>query len=124
LLARQSLRSAQSVRLCVAAISAAIGHDLDSTLDCQPNAPGFSWKSNWWPVAFTRDLDASQPSAFTLLGEQLVLWHDGTSWRAFADRCPHRLAPLSEGRVTPDGCAYLFRFVNRLVRCGGGDYRR
>jgi nitrite reductase/ring-hydroxylating ferredoxin subunit len=35
--------------------------------------------------------------------------HDGARWRAFEDRCPHRLAPLSEGRVEADGtllCAY------------------
>jgi len=62
------------------------------------------WRQCWWPVAFTTDLDASKPSTFTLLGEKLVLWHDGTAWQAFADRCPHRLAPLSEGRVNEDGC--------------------
>lgn len=32
------------------------------------------------------------------------------SWRVFEDRCPHRLAPLSEGRIEPsDGtlmCSY------------------
>ncbi len=87
------------------------------------------WRQAWWcgpgfgvshplshaprvphrPVAFTSDLDASKPSNFKLLGEQLVLWHDGAAWRAFADRCPHRLAPLSEGRITEDGlleCPY------------------
>ena len=62
------------------------------------------WRQCWWPVAFTTDLDASKPSTFTLLGEKLVLWHDGAAWQAFADRCPHRLAPLSEGRVNEDGC--------------------
>jgi len=34
-----------------------------------------------------------------LLGRELVLWHDGSSWRCFEDRCPHRAVPLSEGRV-------------------------
>jgi len=38
------------------------------------------------------------------------LWRDGEGkWRCFADYCPHRLAPLSEGRVESDGtllCAY------------------
>ena len=36
-------------------------------------------------------------------------WYDGNAWQAFADRCPHRLAPLSEGRITEDGhleCPY------------------
>ena len=61
-------------------------------------------------MAFLTDLDATRPSAFTLLGEQLVLWRDGQGeWQAYADRCPHRLAPLSEGRVTEEGmleCPY------------------
>lgn len=42
--------------------------------------------------------------------KDLVLWRDGEGkWRCFADRCPHRLVPLSEGRVESDGtllCAY------------------
>jgi len=41
----------------------------------------------------------------------LVVWMHKPSgrWRAFADICPHRLVPLSEGRVEPNGvlqCAY------------------
>lgn len=40
----------------------------------------------------------------------MVLWRDSSkSWRCFEDVCPHRLAPLSEGRVEADGtilCAY------------------
>ena len=38
-----------------------------------------------------------------------MLWRDGSGvWRCFADVCPHRLAPLSEGRIE-DGhiqCSY------------------
>ncbi|CAM9198298.1 unnamed protein product, partial [Sphacelaria rigidula] len=45
-----------------------------------------------------------------LLGKNLVLWRDGQGeWACFEDRCPHRAAPLSEGRVEEDGsllCAY------------------
>jgi len=41
------------------------------------------------------------PFAFTLLGERLVLWwdHKDGAWSAMRDVCPHRLAPLSEGRI-------------------------
>jgi phenylpropionate dioxygenase-like ring-hydroxylating dioxygenase large terminal subunit len=48
----------------------------------------------------------------TLLGRDLVLWKDGNEkrWRCFIDSCPHRLAPLSEGRIEPRTghlqCAY------------------
>ncbi len=35
-----------------------------------------------------------------LLDRSLVLWRDGAgAWSCLEDRCPHRLAPLSEGRV-------------------------
>eukprot|EP00884_Botryococcus_braunii_P016056 jgi/Botrbrau1/3133/Bobra.0070s0105.1 len=41
---------------------------------------------------------------------RLVVWKDGAGqWRCFADRCPHRLVPLSEGRIEADGtllCSY------------------
>lgn len=64
--------------------------------------------SYWLPVAAAHDL-ADRPVATTLLGEPLVLWRDATgAARAFADRCPHRGARLSMGRVV-DGrlaCPY------------------
>ena len=50
------------------------------------------------------------PYAFDLLGKRLVLWQDGDQQlRCFEDKCPHRLAPLSEGRIHSDGtlmCSY------------------
>ncbi|KAI8476799.1 MAG: hypothetical protein J3K34DRAFT_455631 [Monoraphidium minutum] len=93
----------------------------------------------WWPVAFTADLDKEAPQRFTLLSKArppprrlqprgtwaaalgggacahpLVIWWDraapgGGAWRSFLDACPHRLVPLSEGRVNSDGrleCPY------------------
>jgi phenylpropionate dioxygenase-like ring-hydroxylating dioxygenase large terminal subunit len=69
----------------------------------------FDWREAWYPVAYLRDLPKGQPTPFPLLGEDLVIWWDGQQWRAFADRCPHRLARLSEGRIAEDGlleCPY------------------
>ena len=76
-------------------------------MDVSPNA----WHDHWYPVAYLRDLDRRRPTAFTLLEQDLVLWWDadGGSWRAFADVCPHRLVPLSEGRINAAGdleCPY------------------
>ncbi|EIE20742.1 hypothetical protein COCSUDRAFT_67210 [Coccomyxa subellipsoidea C-169] len=69
----------------------------------------FSWERNWYPVAILADVDGSKPIPVTLLGKKLVLWQgsDG-EWNCVVDRCAHRYAPLSEGRVK-DGdiqCAY------------------
>ena len=70
-----------------------------------------TWTEQWWPVAYLRDLDPARPSRFTLLDRDLVIWWDRATerWRAFPDVCPHRLVPLSEGRVNARGeleCPY------------------
>jgi phenylpropionate dioxygenase-like ring-hydroxylating dioxygenase large terminal subunit len=60
----------------------------------------FDFQHQWYPLAFVEDLDPGRPHAAELLGKRLVLWRDAQQqWRAFEDRCPHRLAPLS-GAVT------------------------
>jgi phenylpropionate dioxygenase-like ring-hydroxylating dioxygenase large terminal subunit len=66
---------------------------------------------SWYPVFYIEDLDKLKPTPFTLLDRDLVIWWDGLAqeWRAFDDRCPHRLARLSEGRIAEDGlleCPY------------------
>lgn len=71
----------------------------------------FDPKEAWYPVHYMKDLDKSKPTPFTLLGSDLVIWWDKTAscWRVFEDKCPHRLAPLSEGRIAEDGlleCPY------------------
>ncbi len=65
----------------------------------------------WYPVHYVADLDQQRPTAFTLLGQDLVIWWEPKtgSWRAMVDQCPHRLARLSEGRINEDGqleCPY------------------
>lgn len=71
----------------------------------------FDCREAWYPVHYLEDLDRAALTKFTLLGQDLVLWWDkaGQCWRAFEDQCPHRLVPLSEGRIAADGlleCPY------------------
>ncbi|PSR16212.1 cell death suppressor protein Lls1, partial [filamentous cyanobacterium CCP3] len=71
----------------------------------------FDWAEAWYPVAYLDDLDPATSTRFTLLERAIVIWWDaqGQSWRVFEDRCPHRLAPLSEGRINEAGeleCPY------------------
>ncbi|KAG2447658.1 hypothetical protein HYH02_007574 [Chlamydomonas schloesseri] len=74
------------------------------------DAAAFPWYDHWYPVGILEELDPSRPHAVHLLGVPLALWRDaGGQWRAVEDSCPHRAAPLSEGRVEQDGslrCAY------------------
>ncbi|MCY7334084.1 MAG: Rieske 2Fe-2S domain-containing protein [Pseudanabaena sp. CAN_BIN31] len=71
----------------------------------------FDWQEVWYPVFYIEDLDKTKPAKFTLLERDLVIWWDRhtNAWKAFDDRCPHRLVPLSEGRIAEDGlleCPY------------------
>jgi len=68
------------------------------------------------PVVLADELGA-QPLAAQLLGHDVVLWRDSRGGvHAAADRCPHRGAALSLGRVQGDAleCAYHgWRFDGR-----------
>jgi phenylpropionate dioxygenase-like ring-hydroxylating dioxygenase large terminal subunit len=64
--------------------------------------------THWHPVALASAL-ADAPLAVQLLDTPLVLWRDGSGTpQAFTDRCPHRGARLSLGRVCEGRleCAY------------------
>ena len=81
-------------------------------------AESFDWLRHWYPVNVLDTMDPARPHAITLVGLSLVAWNDGPTvngvkqtgtWRVFDDACPHRLGPLSEGRVEADGnllCSY------------------
>ncbi|CAM9900125.1 unnamed protein product, partial [Phaeothamnion confervicola] len=69
------------------------------------------WERLWYPIIFTRFADKTLPFKFVLRGRPLVLWWDPiqSKFHAAEDCCPHRLAPLSEGRVNVAGeieCPY------------------
>ncbi|CAI7856999.1 unnamed protein product [Closterium sp. NIES-53] len=71
----------------------------------------FDWDKAWYPVALTKTLNKRVPEPVTILGRPLVIWFDQVSdqWRVFHDLCPHRLAPLSGGRIHESGelqCSY------------------
>ena len=71
----------------------------------------FDPKEAWYPIYYLDDLDKNKLSRFTLLATDLVIWWDKSAqtWQVFEDKCPHRLAPLSEGRVNEAGqleCPY------------------
>lgn len=70
----------------------------------------------WYVAALSREVPAAAPFARTLLGRACVLVRGtGGAVGVLDDRCPHRFAPLSRGRVV-DGaiaCPYHgLRFAN------------
>ena len=63
--------------------------------------PSFDFFQQWYPLLPIEDIEPQKPTTATLLGVPLVIWKSPSSptYRVFLDRCPHRLAPLSEGRI-------------------------
>ena len=72
-------------------------------------AAAFDWQNCWYPVTFVEDLPRDKPVAISLYDEGLVLYVDGNSQIVcLSDRCAHRAARLSDGRIV-DGrieCLY------------------
>lgn len=71
----------------------------------------YPYQEKWYPVHYIQDLDKTKPTPFTLLGKNIVIWWDRNkqNWQVFIDQCPHRLVPLSEGRINENGhleCPY------------------
>lgn len=69
-------------------------------------------RSFWHPVALETGVPADAPLPFTLLGERWMLVRLAGDLVAMRDRCPHRLVPISQGRV-----------VDATVECPYHGYR-
>ncbi|CAN6922380.1 unnamed protein product [Brassica oleracea] len=71
----------------------------------------FDWYANWYPVMPICDLDKKVPHGKRVMGIDVVVWWDRneSQWKVMDDTCPHRLAPLSDGRIDQWGrlqCVY------------------
>ena len=57
-------------------------------------------RNYWYPILRSQDLGSEEPVGITRVGEKLAVWRDSSGQpRVFADRCAHRAAPLSMGRL-------------------------
>lgn len=69
------------------------------------DASGSVLAHDWHAVARSGDFAGGRVVAARLLGEDLVLWHDGERHHAWQDLCIHRGARLSLGKVS-GGCLH------------------
>ena len=91
------------------------------------NSEKFNFKKQWYPVNVLEFMDKKKPHVIYLLGKKLVAWHNGYKWNVFEDECPHRLAPLSEGRIEKDGnlfCSYHGFRYNSTGNCVSLPYAK
>lgn len=59
-----------------------------------------AWREHWFPIAFKRDLEPGRVERVLVLGRALAVFLDEKGEpAALVDRCPHRNARLSDGRV-------------------------
>lgn len=72
--------------------------------------PDASTTDNWWALARSEEVNQKKPLAVRCGQSEIVLFRDTENMvRALEDRCPHRRAPLSLGRISSDGmlqCGY------------------
>ncbi|GFP92479.1 protochlorophyllide-dependent translocon component 52 chloroplastic [Phtheirospermum japonicum] len=83
----------------------------DQEIESEKRDEKFDWYANWYPVMPICDLDKRRPHGKKVMGIDIVIWWDKNenAWKVFDDSCPHRLAPLSEGRIDQWGrlqCVY------------------
>jgi len=97
-----------------------------------------SFERAWYAVCFASQLERQpgddqdelgySPFSTRLFGEPMVIYRDASGEiNACADACPHRSAPLSMGRVSPDGSLRCFyhgwEFGKDGVRTDAESYR-
>jgi len=77
-------------------------------------------RNSWYVVAEAREVARFSPLVRTIMNENVVLYRgeDGHAV-ALADRCPHRFAPLSAGRIVGSylRCGYHGMTFDRTGRC-------
>ena len=83
-------------------------------------------RNAWYVGGWCPDLPTDKLTATQILGEPIVLWRTGQKVVALADRCVHRLAPLSLGRCEADRlrCMYhglLYDTEGQCVQIPGQD---
>ncbi|KAL0330166.1 UNVERIFIED_CONTAM: protein, chloroplastic [Sesamum radiatum] len=66
----------------------------------QKETASYNWTEEWYPLYLTKNVPDDAPLGLTVFDKQVVLYRDGNGvLRCYEDRCPHRLAKLSEGQL-------------------------
>jgi len=67
-------------------------------------------RNSWYVIGWSKDLPSGgRPKGTVVIEQPIVVWRDGDGkLHAAADRCPHRHAPLSMGRVTGNAIQCMY----------------
>ena len=99
----------------------AFGEEEDEEKNAKSSSELYDFQRQWYPVGVVKDfekrVEKREPIEVWLLGKRYVVWRKPklgpeekvNHWSVSIDVCPHRLAPLTEGRIEDDGdlmCSY------------------
>lgn len=79
-------------------------------------------QNSWYVFGWEADLAEANPLGRVLLDQPIVIWRDSAgNLHAMEDRCPHRHAPLSMGRIEGDHlrCMYHGMMFDQTGVCVG-----
>ncbi|XP_047970210.1 protein TIC 55, chloroplastic-like [Salvia hispanica] len=72
----------------------------DEAVEHKESSARYDWTEEWYPLYLTNQVPDDAPLGLTVFDKQVVLFKDGDGViRCYEDRCPHRLAKLSEGQL-------------------------
>jgi len=81
----------------------------------------YSYNSGaWFPVISISEISDKKPFPIQICYDDYVVWKNGNSWSMVKDVCPHKLAPLSQGRISEDNnieCPYHGQQFNGNGKC-------
>ncbi|XP_057799304.1 protein TIC 55, chloroplastic-like [Salvia miltiorrhiza] len=100
----QLKRNLQKLSAVAEEISAAAGDESvireDEAVEHKESSARYDWTEEWYPLYLTKQVPDDAPLGLTVFDKQVVLFKDGDGViRCYEDRCPHRLAKLSEGQL-------------------------
>jgi phenylpropionate dioxygenase-like ring-hydroxylating dioxygenase large terminal subunit len=75
--------------------------------DSPTESDGGAQLGAWIPIGAASKLASLSPTSIKVMNLDLAVWYseETKQWSVLSDACPHRLAPLSQGRINPaTGC--------------------
>lgn len=94
------VQTAQTVNSCVQPFDS-YATNVKTKVDSSKSASDFKWTDQWYPIAWASDVPSGLLVRFSLFDHPYIVFKDDITgvYVVMSDVCPHRKAPLSDGRL-------------------------